>query len=175
MPPWIVLVLIWPCCTSRGSRAPGNPQVSWSSFLLELPSDFPDLWGLGLTFSFLGFVRSKACPSMDLGPTLWTLNGFGPPPPPLFYWKPKCFPRFQSFVLFWALVQHCNFLNHNRWLLRNLNYTKFNKAITWKFATTASRVAKESKIVVTTKLKIVQFSSPSRRTHNHNIFLDAIF
>ena len=40
------------------------------------------------------------------------------------------------------------------WLLRNLNYTKFNKkTIILIFAVTASWVAKESKIVATTKSK----------------------
>ena len=39
------------------------------------------------------------------------------------------------------------------WSLRNLNYTKFNKVITWIFATIISQVNKESKIVVTSKLK----------------------
>ena len=38
-----------------------------------------------------------------------------------------------------------------------------------------SRVIKESKIVVTTKPKKVSLLSPSRRTHNHNVFLGNIF
>ena len=41
------------------------------------------------------------------------------------------------------------------WSLKNLNYTKSNKVITWIFATTASRVAKKRKILVTTKPKRV--------------------
>ena len=40
-----------------------------------------------------------------------------------------------------------------RVVTRNLNYTKSNKAITWIFATTMSRVAKEGKIVAPTKPK----------------------
>ena len=39
------------------------------------------------------------------------------------------------------------------WSLKNLNYTKSNKAITWIFATIVSWLTKESKIVVTSKLK----------------------
>ena len=39
------------------------------------------------------------------------------------------------------------------WSLRNLNYTKSNKTITWRFAIIMSQVTKESKIVVTAKSK----------------------
>ena len=39
------------------------------------------------------------------------------------------------------------------WLLKNLNYTKSNKAITWIFSIIASQVTKESKIVTTVKPK----------------------
>ena len=39
------------------------------------------------------------------------------------------------------------------WSLKNLNYTKCNYVITSIFATNVSRVTKESKIVVTSKLK----------------------
>ena len=39
------------------------------------------------------------------------------------------------------------------WLLKNLNYIKSNKAISWIYSTNASQVAKESKIVTTVKLK----------------------
>ena len=39
------------------------------------------------------------------------------------------------------------------WLLKTLNYKKFNKAISWIFSTTTSQVAKESKIVTTIKPK----------------------
>ena len=47
---------------------------------------------------------------MDLGPSLWTFNGFGP----LFLFslleaQMFYFPGLQSFVLFWELVQHCDF------------------------------------------------------------------
>ena len=51
---------------------------------------------------------------MDLGPSLWTLNGLGPfflislLEAQMFY-----FPGLQSFALFWALVQHCDFFYHN--------------------------------------------------------------
>ena len=41
------------------------------------------------------------------------------------------------------------------WSLRNLNYTKSNKAITWIFATIANQVPNESKIVAIAKPKIV--------------------
>ena len=51
---------------------------------------------------------------MDFGPSLWTLNGFGLPP--FFIENPHVFSRFQSFVQFWALVQHCDFLNLNNTL-----------------------------------------------------------
>ena len=39
------------------------------------------------------------------------------------------------------------------WSLRNLNHTKSNKTITWRFAIIMSQVTKESKIVVTAKSK----------------------
>ena len=61
------------------------------------------------------------------------------------------------------------------WLLKNWPYTKFNNAITWMFFTIASQVAKESKIITTVKPKRIELSSPSRKTQNHNIFLDTIF
>ena len=38
-------------------------------------------------------------------------------------------------------------------LLKNLNYVKFNKVISWIFFTNASQVAKESNIVTTVKPK----------------------
>ena len=41
------------------------------------------------------------------------------------------------------------------WSLKNLNYTKSNKAITWIFATIASQVTKESKIIAIAKQKRV--------------------
>ena len=63
----------------------------------------------GLDF-FFPLFREVQNPSMSLGPFLWTLNGFGPPP---FLLKARMFSRFQSFVLFWALVQHCDFLDLN--------------------------------------------------------------
>ena len=39
------------------------------------------------------------------------------------------------------------------WLLKSLNYTKSNKAISWIFSITGSQVVKESKIVTTVKPK----------------------
>ena len=39
------------------------------------------------------------------------------------------------------------------WLLKNLNYTKSNKATSWIFFTTGSQVAKESNFVTTVKPK----------------------
>ena len=114
MPPWIVLIPTWLCYMSRGSQALRNLQVSWPSYFLRLPSDFSNLWGLGWAFSFLHFMRSESCPFMDLGPSLWTFNGFGPL---LFFSLLEVqmfyFPGLQSFALFWALVQSLWFFNLN--------------------------------------------------------------
>ena len=124
MPSWIVLIPTWPCCSSQGSQAPRNPRYPKLVFSLGSPEIFLTFEGWVGLFSFLCFVRPKACPSMDLVPFLWTLNGFNPSP--FFYWKPKCFSfffffffsRFQSFVLFWVLAQHCNFLDLNTFQLK---------------------------------------------------------
>ena len=61
------------------------------------------------------------------------------------------------------------------WLLKNLNYTKSNKATSWIFSITRSQVVKESKIVTIVKPKRIELSSPSKKTQNHNIFLGTIF
>ena len=61
------------------------------------------------------------------------------------------------------------------WLLKNWHYTKFNKMISWMSSTTVSQVVKESKIVTTVRPKRIELSSPSRKTQNHNTFLDTIF
>ena len=78
------------------------------------PQRFSYLWELGWTSFFLCFVRSKACLFMGLGPFLWILNGFGPS---LFLLKAQMFFGFQSFVLFWALIHHCDILDLNNDLL----------------------------------------------------------
>ena len=89
---------------------------SWESlgilvqFSPRAPQRFSYLLGLGWTSSFFCFVRSKACPFMGFGPFLWALNRFRPS---LFLLKARMFSRFQSFVLFWALIQHRDILNLN--------------------------------------------------------------
>ena len=70
---------------------------------------------LDWTFSVLYFIGPESCTFMDLDPSLWTLNGFGPLPifslleTQMLYF----FPRFQFFALFWTWVQHCDFLDLN--------------------------------------------------------------
>ena len=110
MSPWTVLIPTRFCCVSRGSQAPRNPQVSWPNYFPGLPSDFSNPWGLGWAFSFLCFMKSETCPFMDLGPSLWTSNRFGPLL--LFlYQKPKCF-TFRDFIplrCFGPWYNHCDF------------------------------------------------------------------
>ena len=49
-----------------------------STFLFGFPAIFP--LRSGLSFSFLCFVRPKACPLVGLGPFLLTFSEFGPCP-----------------------------------------------------------------------------------------------
>ena len=110
--PWTVLILTEHYCMSRGSQALTNPQVSWPSSFPGLPSDFSNLWGLGQAFSFLCIMRSETCSFMDLGPCLWTLNGFGPLflfsllEAQLFYLPGlqslRCFGPWFNIVIFWT-------------------------------------------------------------------------
>ena len=114
----------WACPAELSQSQPGlaahpeNPRVLESPDILlqfspRAPQWFSYLWGLGWTSSFLCFVRSKACPFMGLGPFLWALNGFGSS---LFLLKARIFSRFQSFVLFWTLIQHRHILDLNNFL-----------------------------------------------------------
>ena len=67
----------------------------------------------GLLSSFC-FMRPEACLFLDFGFLFITLNRFGASPPfSLFKAQIFYFPRSQSFVLFWALVKHCDFLDLN--------------------------------------------------------------
>ena len=70
MPHWIVSIPTWLYYMSRGSQAPGNPQVSWPNSFLRLLSDFLafEAWvGLFLLLYSMGF---ETYPFMDLGPSL---------------------------------------------------------------------------------------------------------
>ena len=110
MPPWTILIPTWPFYSSRGSQAPKNPKYPGPVFSLSSPVIFLTFEGWAGLFSFLCFMSSKACLSMDLGPSLWTLNGFGPSP--FFYWKPNfffldfnpicCFGPWHNIVIFWT-------------------------------------------------------------------------
>ena len=95
---------------------------SWKSpgilvqFSPQAPQRFSYLWRLGWASSFLCFVRSKACLSIGLGPFLWTLNGFGPPPfeSPNFFldFNPlRCFGLRYNIVIFLDLNRYCLFLD----------------------------------------------------------------
>ena len=112
MPPWTVSIPTWPCRTSWGSQAPGNPQVSLFNFLLGFLNDFLTFEGWArLLLSFVLWGPKLACswawvPSygllMDLGlPFFFFFN----------YWKPECFLDFNhlycfglwyNIVIFWT-------------------------------------------------------------------------
>ena len=69
-------------------------------------------------------------------------------------WSLKNLTRlcFANLIYPWLLLILSLFDNQKK---NKINYTNYNKAISWLFATTVSRVAKDSKIIATTKPKRV--------------------
>ena len=90
-------------------RLLGIPKYPSSIFTPSSSSIFLPLRAK-LDFFFSLFCEVESLPIHGLGSLLMALNGFGPS---LFLLKARMFSRFQSFVLFWALIQHHDILDLN--------------------------------------------------------------
>ena len=88
-------------------RLLGSPKYPSSIFTPSSSSIFLPLRAK-LDFFFSLFCEVKSLPIHGLGSLPMALNGFGPS---LFLLKARMFSRFQSFVLFWALIQHHDILD----------------------------------------------------------------